>query len=199
MGTKAYGSTRVMSSSLCCFAASSAPPNPQPPNDDILQTMGSKGDDCDEERPMLLPAPEGLMKQVDGVVALKEKEALPHKERANELYQAHRFQGALEEHAKALHCFSIHVVTLDKMANGLLLGTISNGCGADSPAQILGGAASPIAWRIASFLVVQPHFFIIYLPLSVETFPLCFVPSGAKGRGMLRNAHLGLIQPASRR
>jgi hypothetical protein len=45
------------------------------------------------------------------------------------------------------------------MANGFLLGTISTGCGADSCVQILGGAASPLARRIVSFLVAQPYFF----------------------------------------
>mmetsp|Transcript_29052 Transcript_29052/g.52570 ORF Transcript_29052/g.52570 Transcript_29052/m.52570 type:complete len:272 (-) Transcript_29052:556-1371(-) len=46
-----------------------------------------------------------------------------------------------------------------RLANGFLLGTISTGCGADSCVQIFGGAASPLARRIVSFLVAQPYFF----------------------------------------
>jgi len=105
---------------------------------------------------MFLPVPEPLMRRANEHFAAEEMEALPLKERANELYQAKKFEEALALYTKALHCFSIRNITLDKMKHGLLLGTI---VGSNSPVEILGGAAPQLARRIASFLVTRPYFF----------------------------------------
>jgi hypothetical protein len=67
----------------------------------------SKDDVSSKEWPMFLPVPEALMRKVFSIYAVEERQALPHKERGNELYRARRFEEALEEYAKALHCFSI--------------------------------------------------------------------------------------------
>lgn len=112
-------------------------------------------DDGVEEWLEFCPFQESFMNRMEEQYLVEEQLALPHKERGNEAYQARKFEEALMHYTKALHQFSIFAAAVEKMKQGFLLGTIANGCGADSPVNMLGNIAFQLQGRIVSFLYLS--------------------------------------------